>query len=252
LDYYQALGLARDASVEEIERAYRALARKVHPDRNADDSARADARMKQLNQIRDTLTDPLLRAAYDDELRRTEQGRRRNPAPPAPVDLGEPPPPPAAPPSRPSAPGPHPHVAPFLRTHSEVEHAFARARRRDPGPVLALLALGIAVVGAAALLWPADELPEIPAVAQEPLPAAPAAATPAEGVVVIRADASPAGRALRNTAKVVPVGASFDEVVARFGAPDAVERGDAAGDLVLVYGSVRVAMREGRVHGGAP
>src|SRR6185436_20279469 len=83
LDYYTVLGVSPKASVEEIERAYRRLARQVHPDRNSGDAERAEARMKQLNQIRDTLTDPLLRAAYDDRLRQ-EQGERRPPPPPRP------------------------------------------------------------------------------------------------------------------------------------------------------------------------
>src|SRR4051812_21107451 len=70
INFYDILGVRSDATLDEIEEAYRALARKVHPDANVADTSRAEARMKQLNEIRETLTDPLLRAAYDGELRR--------------------------------------------------------------------------------------------------------------------------------------------------------------------------------------
>jgi curved DNA-binding protein CbpA len=68
MNFYEALNLRLDATVEEIEEAYRRLARKVHPDVSPKDLPRAEARMKLLNQIRDTLTDPQRRAAYDAEL----------------------------------------------------------------------------------------------------------------------------------------------------------------------------------------
>src|SRR3954464_212533 len=68
MTFYEALNLRLDATVEEIEEAYRRLARRVHPDVSPKDLPRAETRMKLLNQIRDTLTDPQRRAAYDAEL----------------------------------------------------------------------------------------------------------------------------------------------------------------------------------------
>jgi curved DNA-binding protein CbpA len=68
MNFYEALNLRLDATVDEIEEAYRRLARKVHPDVSPKDLPRAEARMKLLNQIRDTLTDPQRRAAYDADL----------------------------------------------------------------------------------------------------------------------------------------------------------------------------------------
>ncbi|MCI0717408.1 MAG: J domain-containing protein, partial [Acidobacteria bacterium] len=70
MNFYEALNLAPSATTEEIEEAYRTLARKVHPDLNQHDKMPAEARMRLLNQIRDTLTDPDRRAAYDRELSR--------------------------------------------------------------------------------------------------------------------------------------------------------------------------------------
>jgi hypothetical protein len=246
LDYYAVLGVARNASADEIERAYKALARKVHPDRNASDAERADARMKQLNQIRDTLTDPLLRAAYDDRL-----SAEQRPAPPPP--RRDPPPAPAEHRWRQSAPSgyqPHPHVAPFLHTNVEAKRAAARPSR-EARPAVALLLVGALTILAAILLWPRPEPPRerlpIAATAVPPRPAPPRPA-----VVVVRGDTAATRQAIRKTARVVPVGLTMDEVIARFGPPDQVESHPAPGDLTLIYGKVKVELIEGKVVGGAP
>jgi curved DNA-binding protein len=62
-DHYETLGVGRDASAEEIRRAYRSLARKFHPDVNKDPGA-AD-RFKEISEAYDTLRDDEKRAAYD-------------------------------------------------------------------------------------------------------------------------------------------------------------------------------------------
>ena len=62
-DYYSALGVARDASDEDIRKAYRKLARKYHPDVSKE--ADADAKMREINEARDVLQDADKRAAYD-------------------------------------------------------------------------------------------------------------------------------------------------------------------------------------------
>ncbi len=63
-DYYETLGLTKNASPDEIKRAYRNLARKYHPD-VADDKAAAERRFKKINEAYAVLSDPSKRAHYD-------------------------------------------------------------------------------------------------------------------------------------------------------------------------------------------
>jgi molecular chaperone DnaJ len=63
-DYYEVLGVARDAKEEEIKRAYRQLALKYHPDRNPGDSA-AENRFKEATAAYEVLRDPEKRSRYD-------------------------------------------------------------------------------------------------------------------------------------------------------------------------------------------
>ena len=63
-DYYEALGVARNASEADIKKAYRRLAMKHHPDRNPGDKA-AEAKFKEIQQAYDILSDAQKRAAYD-------------------------------------------------------------------------------------------------------------------------------------------------------------------------------------------
>ena len=63
-DYYATLGVARDASIDEIKKAFRRLARENHPDINPDD-AQAEARFKLAAEAYEVLSDPDKRRAYD-------------------------------------------------------------------------------------------------------------------------------------------------------------------------------------------
>ena len=63
-DYYEILSVTRDASGEEIKRAYRKLAVKYHPDKNPDDP-HAEDKFKELGEAYDVLADEQKRAAYD-------------------------------------------------------------------------------------------------------------------------------------------------------------------------------------------
>jgi molecular chaperone DnaJ len=62
-DYYEVLGIPRNATDEEIKRAFRRLAFKYHPDHNRDDTA--GEKFKEINEAYEVLSDPDKRAAYD-------------------------------------------------------------------------------------------------------------------------------------------------------------------------------------------
>jgi molecular chaperone DnaJ len=63
-DYYEILGIKRDAKPDEIKKAYRRLARKYHPDVNPGDKA-AEERFKAMSEAHDVLSDPKKRSVYD-------------------------------------------------------------------------------------------------------------------------------------------------------------------------------------------
>ena len=65
-DYYEVLGVTKNAAEDEIKKAYRKLAMKHHPDRNqGDDAKKAEERFKEAKEAYEMLTDPQKRAAYD-------------------------------------------------------------------------------------------------------------------------------------------------------------------------------------------
>lgn len=63
-DYYETLGVAKDADPETIKKAFRKLAMQHHPDKNPDDKS-ADHKFKEINEAYDVLKDQQKRAAYD-------------------------------------------------------------------------------------------------------------------------------------------------------------------------------------------
>jgi curved DNA-binding protein len=78
-DYYGIMGLARDATQDEIKRVYRKLARKYHPDVSKEPDA--EARFKELGEAYEVLKDPQKRAAYDQLGSQWKAGQEFRPPP---------------------------------------------------------------------------------------------------------------------------------------------------------------------------
>ena len=64
-DYYEILGVDKNASEEEIKKAFRKLAKKYHPDANPDNKKEAEAKFKEVNEAYETLSNPQKRKMYD-------------------------------------------------------------------------------------------------------------------------------------------------------------------------------------------
>lgn len=84
--HYDALHLTEDASPEVIKAAYKALAQKWHPDKHPGNNDHAELRFKAITAAYEVLSDPLLRASYDEEIRVNRNG---NPPPPEPAQEEE-------------------------------------------------------------------------------------------------------------------------------------------------------------------
>ncbi len=78
-DYYKTMGVARDASPDELKRVYRRLARKFHPDVSKE--ADAEAKFKEVQEAYEVLKDPEKRAAYDQLGSNWRQGQEFRPPP---------------------------------------------------------------------------------------------------------------------------------------------------------------------------
>ena len=76
-DYYEILGVNRDASADVIKKAYRKLAKKYHPDSNAGNQA-AEEKFKEVTEAYDILSDQKKRKLYDQFGHAGRSRRRKN------------------------------------------------------------------------------------------------------------------------------------------------------------------------------
>ena len=216
MNFYEALNLQPSATAEEIEEAYRTLARKVHPDLNRHDPMPAEARMKLLNRIRETLTDPDSRAKYDRELVAGSDNTRVESA--------------------------------INDTLREVRNdaLFWKQVKLTTAAGLALgLMLGLGP-------WLFDRLqskqPEPPPAAAEPVE------IPVPAVVSSVPKAAPGKSGVTKKKKgpdVVEFGSSTEQVLDLMGKPDQVEEAAAHGIRVLHYGKLRLVFKDNKLAPGS-
>ena len=75
-DFYDVLGLSRQASADDIKKAYRKMAMKYHPDKNLGDKS-AEDQFKSISEAYEILSDPVKRKSYDDKIGLHSTGKHR-------------------------------------------------------------------------------------------------------------------------------------------------------------------------------
>jgi DnaJ domain len=215
MNFYEALDLSPTATSEEIEEAYRKLARKVHPDLNQHEKMPAEARMKVLNEIRDTLINPERRAAYDAKMAEGPEGAN--------ID------------------------AAITDTPRETRDSIL-TRKRPRLTVLAGLLFGALVGAGIWYLIGQQPSPIEPTVSPgHPISDPPVPPPIAVEVPKSRTPNRPAQLQKRKAPEVVQLGSSIQAVLDLMGKPDRVEEIPTQDIRVLHYGKLRLVFKNSRL-----
>ena len=217
MNFYEALNLRPEASVEEIEQAYRQLARKVHPDFHPGDNDSAETRMKMLNLIRDTLTDPERRAKYDSELRKSFQVTQK--------------------------------------ARSVIAAWFASGWKQawSNKPMAIIIAAGVLLgMTLGGGLWFHRRLTVSSTSRQTNLPGTtlppvPVGSTPAPTTPMSETLAKPAVIPSKPQPRVVQIGSDLSEVLQTMGNPDRVEEDSSRSLKILHYGKLSLVLKNGKL-----
>ncbi|MBM3802243.1 MAG: J domain-containing protein [Acidimicrobiia bacterium] len=216
MNFYEALNLQRSATTEEIEEAYRALARKVHPDLNRNDPTPAEARMKLLNRIRETLTDPKRRAKYELELAAGSATTRVESA-----------------------------IDETLRQSRDDVLFWKRVKLTAAAGLVLGLLLGVG-------FWVHDSMRSKTVGLPLPPPTAPTQAPKAPPAPSLPKAAPAVPRPIqKKQPEVVEFGSSADRVLSIMGKPDQVEELPAQGIRILHYGKLRLVFKNNKLIPGS-
>lgn len=215
MNFYEALNLAPKATVEEIEQAYRRLARLVHPDFHPDQADASEDRMKVLNLIRDTLTDPGRRARYDAELMRS---------------------------------GPNSKMFSLHASWFKLTWGLAWPSKQWAFVIVAGILFGL-ILGSS--LWSHRRLSTF----SSPLPMYKPASSPPIQLSSSAPESPPLTAPLMKSVatpfklppQVLQRGSSLNEILQMMGEPDRVEEDSSHGLRILYYGKLRLILRNGQL-----
>ena len=215
MNFYETLNVAPKATVEEIEQAYRQLARMAHPDFHQGQGEVSEDRMKVLNLIRDTLTDPERRAKYDAELAKYSAASE---------------------------------TASHEAIESKPKWGLPGSSKRWAFVIVAGFVLSLILGGG---LWlhgwlsvPPSSPPIDQPAASPPPPltisvpeSSPTTAPPVKSVV----------KPPKRPPKVVQRGSSLNEILQMMGDPDRIEEDSSHSLRILYYGKLRLILQNGRL-----
>ena len=215
MNFYETLNVAPKATVEEIEQAYRQLARMARPDFSQGQAGASEDRMNVLNLIRDTLTDPERRARYDAELANSSGASE---------------------------------TASHEAIQSNPRWGLAWSSKRWALVIVVGFLLGLILGGSLWLhRWQSASSSSPPI--EQPAASLPSQLTISvpESLPAAAPPVKPAVTAPKRPPQVVQQGSSLNEILQMMGNPDRIEEDSSHSLRILHYGKLRLILQNGRL-----
>ena len=215
MNFYETLNVTPKATVEEIEQAYRQLARMARPDFYQAQSEASEDRMNLLNLIRDTLTDPERRARYDAELAHSSAASE---------------------------------TASYEAIRSNPRWGMAWSSKRWAFVIVGGFLLGL-ILGGSLLLHGWLSAPSSSPPIEQPAASLPSQLTISvpESLPAAAPPVKPAVTPPKRPPHVVQQGSSLNEILQMMGNPDRIEEDSSHSLRILYYGKLRLILQNGRL-----